>query len=520
MNVVVRLFCTLLLTVFAVWTQADPSFADSRVALVIGNGAYQNAPRLPNPANDAAAVAAALRRAGFDAILATDLTKAAMDEATIQFARKARTADVAMFYYSGHALQFAGVNYLAPIDIDLKDEADLRRMTRVDEVVADLAQARNLRILVLDSCRDNPLADELKRSIGAARALSLQRGLAKIDSPEGMIVAYATQAGRTAEDGNGKNSPYTTAFLRHIEEKEEIGSIFRRISSDVYETTNHEQLPELSLSFIGEFYLHGRLELTKTNPTPPEPCAMAADHWKSAEAIATKGAFEDHLARFPTCAFAGLAKARLDALNSKAAAIVPPAVPAPAPAMGSIRSQRAVLYEEAPSSPKGQQYVGSVIWRTEPYKASGNQQAGVAVRADVDIPDRKLKMTMSFRRNTDASHTAELTFNLPPDFSGGSISAVPGILMKSNEQAAGTPLASLVVKVTERFFLVGLSNVDADRARNIQLMKERAWFDVPLVYANQRRAIIAIEKGAPGEHAFADAFSAWALPEAAKNSAR
>ena len=176
-------------------------------------------------------------------------------------------------------------------------------------------------------------------------------------------------------------------------------------------------------------------------------------------------------------------------------------------------AQRVVLYDEDPSDPKGKQYVGQVIWRTEQIKASGNQKADLAVRADIEIPDRKFKMTMSFRRNTDsslpASHTAELTFILPPDFSGGGVSNVPGILMKSNEQARGTPLAGLAVKVTDGFFLVGLSNVDADRSRNLQLLKERSWFDVPLVYVNQRRAIIAIEKGAPGERAFNDAFAAW-----------
>jgi hypothetical protein len=176
-------------------------------------------------------------------------------------------------------------------------------------------------------------------------------------------------------------------------------------------------------------------------------------------------------------------------------------------------AQKVVLYDEDPSDPKGKQYVGTVIWRTEQIKAAAGQKADLAVRADIEIPDRKFKMTMSFRRNTDtslpASHTAELTFILPPDFAGGGVSNVPGILMKSNEQARGTPLAGLAVKVTDGFFLVGLSNVDADRSRNLQLLKERSWFDVPLVYVNQRRAIIAIEKGAPGERAFNDAFAAW-----------
>jgi hypothetical protein len=240
----------------------DTCVADTRVALVIGNGAYRNVPRLINPPNDAVDVAAALKRVGFDAILATNLDRAGMDEAAIRFAKAARNADVALLYYSGHALQFGGINYLAPVDTQLTDVADLRRLVRLDDMVADLQQAKNLRILVLDACRDNPFANELRRSLGASRALPLQRGLAKFDSPQGMIVAYATQAGQTADDGDKRNSPYTTAFLKNIEAPEEIGTIFRRVSSDVYETTNHAQLPELSLSIIGEFYLHGKVEIS------------------------------------------------------------------------------------------------------------------------------------------------------------------------------------------------------------------------------------------------------------------
>jgi uncharacterized caspase-like protein len=323
---------------------ATPSRADTRVALVIGNGAYQNAPRLPNPANDATDVAAALKRSGFETILATDLDKAAMDEATIRFARAARTADVAMFYYSGHAMQFSGVNYLAPIDAKLSDEADLRRMVRVDDIVADLQQAKNLRILVLDSCRDNPLAETLKRSIGPTRALSVQHGLAKLDSPEGMIVAYATQSGRTAEDGGGRNSPYTAAFLKNVESREEIGTIFRRVSADVYETTRQSQLPELSLSLIGEFYLNGKAQAASADtsparsttsaapaPVPGDPCAAAESHWKGADSIGTVAAFEDHIARFPNCAFAGLARARIDNLKNKVAAVPPTPPMSPVP---------------------------------------------------------------------------------------------------------------------------------------------------------------------------------------------
>jgi hypothetical protein len=201
-------------------------------------------------------------------------------------------------------------------------------MVRLDEIVQDVQQAKNLRILVVDGCRDNPLAEELKRSLGTTRALPLQRGLAKIDSPEGMIVAYATQAGRTAEDGSGRNSPYTSAFLKNIEAKDEIGTIFRRISSDVYATTRQTQLPELSLSLIGEFYLNGKVQITVTAPqAPADPCAAAGDHWKSAEAIGTIEAYQDHVTRFGGCAFAGLAKVRIESLKGKAAATnaAPPA---------------------------------------------------------------------------------------------------------------------------------------------------------------------------------------------------
>jgi len=176
-------------------------------------------------------------------------------------------------------------------------------------------------------------------------------------------------------------------------------------------------------------------------------------------------------------------------------------------------AQKVVLYDEDPTDPAGKQYVGTVVWRTEQVKAGAGQSADIAVRADIDIPERKFKMSMSFRRNTDsslpASHTAELTFILPPDFVGGGVANVPGILMKTNEQTRGLPLAGLAVKVTDGFFLIGLSNVESDRTRNIQLLKERSWFDVPLVYVDKRRAIIAIEKGPPGERAFADAFAVW-----------
>jgi len=172
-----------------------------------------------------------------------------------------------------------------------------------------------------------------------------------------------------------------------------------------------------------------------------------------------------------------------------------------------------VLYEEDPSDPAGKRYVGSAIWRTEMVTLAQGQPAELAVRCDVEIPDRRIAMTFSMRRNVDqalpASHTIEIMFNLPADFPFGGINNVPGILMKQAEQTRGTPLAGLTVKVTTGFFLIGLSATDSEMQRNLQLLKERAWFDIPVVYNNGRRAILAVEKGTPGDKAFADAFAAW-----------
>ena len=176
-------------------------------------------------------------------------------------------------------------------------------------------------------------------------------------------------------------------------------------------------------------------------------------------------------------------------------------------------AQKVVLYEEDPADPNGKRFVGSAIWRTEMVTLVPGQPPELVIRADIEVPERKLAVTWSLRRNTDkglpATHTVEIMVKLPADFPAGGISNVPGILMKQAEQTRGVPLAGLAVKVTPGFYMIGLSNLDADKERNLQMLKERGWFDIPVVYNNNRRAILAMEKGAPGERAFADAFKAW-----------
>jgi TPR repeat protein len=218
-------------------------------------------------------------------------------------------------------MQYAGVNYLAPIDAKLTDEADLRQLERVDDIVADLQRAKNLRILVLDSCRDNPLAEDLKRSVGTTRGMSIQRGLAKIENPEGLIVAYATQAGRIAEDGSGRHSPFTTAFLKYFETPEEIGTVFRRISADVYAQTKQTQLPELSLSLIGEFYLHGKPDVragAEASAGPALSWSEAAQAWAATKDTTSQAVLEDFVRQFGNTVYGNMAQARLRELKSAA----------------------------------------------------------------------------------------------------------------------------------------------------------------------------------------------------------
>jgi uncharacterized caspase-like protein len=153
-------------------------------------------------------------------------------------------------------MQYEGVNYMMPVDARLADEADLPyEMSKLDDILADMNRVSGVRIAVLDACRNNPLEEQLKRSISMVRGTAIERGLARIARPEGLLVAYSAQGGKTAADGSGRNSPFTAALLKHIDTAGlEVGLLFRRVAGSVHKETGGEQLPELSLSLLGEFY--------------------------------------------------------------------------------------------------------------------------------------------------------------------------------------------------------------------------------------------------------------------------
>jgi len=174
-------------------------------------------------------------------------------------------------------------------------------------------------------------------------------------------------------------------------------------------------------------------------------------------------------------------------------------------------SELAALYEEDPSNPQGKRFAGSAAWRTETVPPGPGLAPDLAVRVDIRIPERGMVVAMSLRRNSDpslpASHTITITFDLPPDFSDGGVADVVGMLMKESEQARGIPLGRRVAKVRNGVFLVGLA--DADRQRNLQMLQDLGWFDMPIYYSDGRRAVLALQKGPSGVRALNDAFAAW-----------
>jgi hypothetical protein len=195
--------------------------------------------------------------------------------------------------------------------------------------------------------------------------------------------------------------------------------------------------------------------------------------------------------------------------------------PERAPSLGgaaenALAPQKVVLYEEDPYNPNGAQFVGTAIWRTERVPPAAGKKPEVVIRGEIKIPEQKVSVNLTLSRNDDkqlpASHTVEIRFELPPEFSHGGIASIPGIMVKQGETNRGIALNGIAVKVVDNYFLVGLSLADGEMQRNIQLLKERSWFDIPIVYGDGKRALIAIEKGQPGERAFAEAFTAWDQP--------
>ncbi len=272
-------FLRILLPLAAVALMALPAAAQKRVALVIGNSAYQHATALANPANDASDVGAALKELGFEVILGLDLDKRAFDARVREFSRALPDADTGVFYYAGHGLQVVGRNYLVPIDAQLQSERDLDfEANALDFILKQMELDRDGKtsIVFLDACRDNPLAGNLARSMGT-RSAGVGRGLAQVQAGVGTFVAYSTQPGNVALDGQERNSPFTAALAASIREPgRNLTSVMIDVRRKVLAATSGRQVPWDHSALTGDFYFHlASAPGAVPKVTPPDSSADA-----------------------------------------------------------------------------------------------------------------------------------------------------------------------------------------------------------------------------------------------------
>ncbi|WEZ82657.1 caspase domain-containing protein [Rhizobium sp. 32-5/1] len=309
-----------------------------RVALVIGNSAYQHSVPLPNPKNDAQLIGETLRLAGFSVISGFDLSKSAMLDIVDKFTEEAYDADTALVFYAGHGLQVNGQNYLVPVDANLEKAAQLQTRTiPIDKLLAALPPAPAVNIVVLDACRDNPLGRSLAASLPAGRSMGVSKGLASVQTNSvtggGLLIAYATDPGAIAGDGTDNHSPYTAALARHLTTPGlEIQSALTRVRADVSEATRGNQNPWHNASLSREVFLGGeptaKAASAVTADTMGLPTIPAADNtaidwtieqklWDEASKRNTVAHYELYLAKYPNGNFSTLANLNLDQLKAQ-----------------------------------------------------------------------------------------------------------------------------------------------------------------------------------------------------------
>jgi hypothetical protein len=310
---VVALACGLMLLSLAV----DPALAEKRVALVIGNSAYQNVPKLDNPVNDAVSIKEMFRAAGFEVILKLDVGNLGFKRALRDFETIAEQADLAAVYFAGHGIEISGINYLIPIDASLQRDSDAQDeavdLERIFRSFGGEQTGHHVHLVFLDACRDNPFQKNMKRRVAALRSGPARGGLGAIEIFDAeTLVAYAAKAGSTAEDGADGHSPYAKALLKYLPEPGiDIRIALGRVRDEVVKNTSTHQEP---------FY-YGSLGGAEISLIPGQKGASAAavsnldlaiqHDYEAAERVGTPNAWKSFLRAHPDGLYAEYANAQL-----------------------------------------------------------------------------------------------------------------------------------------------------------------------------------------------------------------
>ncbi len=333
-----RILIRLLACFAALCAAALPAAAEKRVALVLGNAAYKEAP-LKNPVNDARAMAAKLKQLGFTVILRENTTKLEMERAVADFGDQLGPETIGLFFYAGHGMQVDGRNFLVPTDARIATQARVRLETLDVDLVLDQMAAAGSRVnlVLLDACRNNPFERRFRATGG---------GLAQINAPQGTLISYATAPGKVAADGAGDNGLYTAELLRALDTPGlQVEEVFKRVRIEVARVSQGAQTPWEASSLTGTFYFRdpaataAQAPLPAPPPVAAPPAAVSPDRdavfWTSIQNSDNPALFEAYLQQFPAGTFAPIARARIDALRKPAPAALaaaPAPVPAPAPA--------------------------------------------------------------------------------------------------------------------------------------------------------------------------------------------
>ena len=292
-------------------TQAS---ADKRVALLIGNSAYQHAPNLRNPANDADAIAQTLKTAGFDVIeTRQNLAVGEMRRVVRDFSETARDADIAVIYYAGHGMEVGGTNYLVPVDATLRRDIDVEDETvSLDRLLQVMESTKRLRLVILDACRDNPFLKSMARTMSSR---SIGRGLARVEpATSDTLIAFAAKAGLTAADGDDAHSPFTSALMKYLVVPGlDVRLAFGRVRDDVMRMTANKQEPFVYGSLGGSVVTLASLSVVEPgNGQPPlDVDSIAARDYEAAAKLGTREAWNSFLTKHPSGFYSDLAKGQL-----------------------------------------------------------------------------------------------------------------------------------------------------------------------------------------------------------------